>query len=278
MTNKPYNTSYLNNKNPKNSPQKKKNWKPLIYTFLGTFIVFFFVFTVLLPILSPQVVIPALSNEHSMSSVSSNDFKGRIDPRLNEIEQEENAGPPKLKMESPNSGNLSQQQPMSDRQNPDVTANSDAKANKNSSIYSEEPGEPQGSVPGEDDDSGYNSNIGTPENPDSADNTAVSHKKPPKLATSANIPPRPQASSQYSAETQKSSSMAKVVLGSYSTPMQARLVSDTLIEMDLNVTPFIKEKNGRYVLQVGSFSDPAKAESLVRELKSKSFDAKVVYD
>ncbi len=72
--------------------------------------------------------------------------------------------------------------------------------------------------------------------------------------------------------------MAKVVLGSYSTPMQARLVSDTLIEMDLNVTPFIKERNGRYVLQVGSFSDPSKAESLVRELKSKSFDARVVYE
>jgi len=72
--------------------------------------------------------------------------------------------------------------------------------------------------------------------------------------------------------------MAKVVLGSYATPMQARLVSDTLIEMDLNVAPFIKEKNGRYILQVGSFSDPAKAQGLVQELKSKSFDAKVVYE
>ena len=82
----------------KDNLQNKNNLKPLIFTFLGTFIVFFFAFTVLLPILTPQVNIPALTDEHSMDSVTSNDFKGRIDPRLSSIEQEEDTAPPKLKM------------------------------------------------------------------------------------------------------------------------------------------------------------------------------------
>lgn len=265
MNNRQFNREVSN----KNKNVKKNNLKPLIFTFLGTFIVFFFAFTVLLPILTPQVDIPALSDEHSLNSVTSNDFKGRLDPRLNSIEQEENVEPPKLKMEltKPNS-QKPEEQSVNNEQKPDET----------STIIA--PEEPQDSVPGEDNwDYGMDNKA-----PDNTTNTAKPGTTPPLKSTTkttkpvsiANIPPRPTASAQYRGETAKPITMTKVILGSYSTPMQARLVSDTLIEMDLNVTPFIKEKNGRYILQVGSFSDPVKAESLVQELKNKSFDAKVV--
>ena len=244
------------NKKPisKDNSQKKNNLKPLIFTFLGTFIVFFFAFTVLLPILTPQVDIPALTDEHSMGSVTSNDFKGRIDPRLSAIEQEENAAPPKLKMEIPKKDQqIQDQQATPDQQ---ITDGYPA---------SGEPQEPQDSISGEENNPDYNII-----QPQKTTNKAL------KPSTVANIPPRPQASQQYEGEAAKPITMAKVVLGSYSTPMQARLISDTLIEMDLNVAPFIKEKNGRYILQVGSFSDSAKAEGLVQELKSKGFDARTV--
>ena len=246
----------------KDNLQNKNNLKPLIFTFLGTFIVFFFAFTVLLPILTPQVNIPALTDEHSMDSVTSNDFKGRIDPRLSSIEQEEDTAPPKLKMEIPAKDQKAQdQQGSSAQQN---AANEDS--------VTDDPQEPQDSIPAEANNPDYN----VPDNYTKALPPQKTPNKVVKSATIANIPPRPQPSQQYAGETAKPVTMSKVVLGSYATPMQARLVSDTLIEMDLNVSPFIKEKNGRYVLQVGSFSDPAKAEGLVQELKSKGFDARAV--
>ena len=259
-----------------NSKQKKNNLKPLFFTFLGFFIVFFFAFTVLLPIITPQVGIPALTDQHSMSSVTSSDFKGRIDPRLKAIEEEENAAPPpKLKMEIPTNTE-------SQTENPDVIygQGSDDEA------MTDKMQEPANSIPGEDND--YNFNI-QKQIPDNALQQVKSKPKtteqPLKSASVANIPPRPQSLQQNQPQVASTSSnntgavksaTIKVVLGSYSTPMQARLVSDTLIEMDLNVSPFIKERNGRYVLQVGSFSDPAKADGLVQELKNKGFNASAV--
>jgi cell division protein FtsN len=249
--------------------QKKNNLKPLIFTFLGTFIVFFFAFTVLLPILTPQVDIPAFTDEHSMSSVTSNDFKGRIDPRLSAIEQQENTDPPKLKMELP----------IKDQQQEDQAAVDQQTANQDYAM--DQTQEPQNYVPGEENsgDGYYDYNTGkkVPNNINPA-STQKTANKTPKPVSIANIPPRPQSSPQYNGESTKPITMAKVVLGSYATPMQARLVSDTLIEMDLNVAPFIKEKNGRYVLQVGSFSDAAKADGLVQELQSKGFNARTVYE
>ncbi len=247
----------------KDNLQNKNNVKPLILTFLGTFVVFFFVFTVLLPIFTPQVDIPVLTDEHSMDSVTSNDFKGRIDPRLSSIEQEENTIPPKLKMENP----TKMQQSLNEQNSID---------NQNSDIYppSGDNREPQDITIDEASDIAYNNDINSTKT--AAFSTKKSLSKTVKSSNTANIPPRPQPYSQPQLETAKPITMSKVILGSYATPMQARLISDTLIEMDLNVAPFIKEKNGRYMLQVGSFSDPAKAENLVQELKNKGFDAKTV--
>jgi len=232
----------------KDNLQNKNNTKPLIYTFLGTFIVFFIAIMVLLPIISPDVNVPSMTEEHSLNSVNSNDFKGRLDPRLNSIEDEENTAPPKLKMEIP-----------------DKTQNTE-QGNQTPDERSEmvEPQEPQDVMP-----DGFSS-------PKTQVQTPKTTAKTAKPATTANIPPRPQTAQPYTAETTKPVAMSKVIMGSYSTPMQARLVSDTLIEMDMNVSPFIKERNGRYVLQVGSFSDTAKAEGLVQELKNKGFDARVI--
>jgi cell division protein FtsN len=254
--------------------KKKQNFKPLIFTFLGTFIVFFFAFTVILPIVSPKVDIPAFSDEHSMETTTSDDFKGRLDPRLSDIEAEEDSPTaPKLKMETPKKDAKAQ----------DVqTGLEEPQQEQTYQGYAEpqEPQEPQDITPPSEEDY-YNNNIQHYENPAKRQTAPVTPQKnvsrTTKVASTANIPPRPQSVQQYAAPA-RPVSMAKVVVGSYATPMQARLVSDTLIEMDLNVAPFIKEKNGRYVLQVGSFSDNSKAEGLVQDLRNKGFSAKVVQE
>jgi len=233
----------------KDNLQNKTNTKPLIYTFLGTFIVFFIGIMVVLPIISPDVNVPSMTEEHSLNSVNSNDFKGRLDPRLNSIEDEENTAPPKLKMETPDKLQNSQQA----NQSPDETS------------QMIEPQEPQDTMPDD---------FSVQKLQKTQTQTTKSAVKP--ASATANVPPRPQIAQPYVPETTKSVSMSKVLMGSYSTPMQARLISDTLIEMGMNVSPFIKERNGRYVLQVGSFSDSSKAEGLVQELKNKGFDARIV--
>ena len=229
---------------------------------------FFLTFTFLLPIYTPEVEIPALTDEHTISSVTSNDFKGRIDPRLNDIVQEENAPAPRLKMEIP------ENQSGQEDEGSDMLSSS-------SDIDSRQPQEPRSIMPWERTDSNYNMNIKTYEE-EQEEKTFRNQEKQPsgsaanqlKTANLSTILSRSMPLPQRS----RPIPMAKVILGGYPTPMQARLVSDTLIEMDLNVAPFIKEKDGQYILQVGSFSDPDKANSLAEELRKKSFNARVVYE
>lgn len=258
-------------KNEKIIIKKKSNLKPLFFTFAGTFILCFFTFTVLLPILTPVVEIPAFTDEYSISSVTSNDFKGRIDPRLSEIEQEENA-PPKLKME------ILRDKNQTSEPEPDSVG-----FNETAEVVTEQPGEPESRMPWEKINSGFNMNIKTYENyagtkKEKSSNYTVNQLQPVGISriTSRQVP-LPQRIKRIN-KIPRHDSTIKVILGSYETPMQARLVADALIETDFNVAPFIKENGGRYLLQLGSFSDAGSANSLVRKLQNKGFNARAVYE
>lgn len=68
----------------------------------------------------------------------------------------------------------------------------------------------------------------------------------------------------------------KVVVGSYSSIDQAKVAQSILQESGLGVTPFIKNIQGTYTLQVGSFSSEAKAQSLANELLKHNYPARIV--
>jgi cell division septation protein DedD len=71
-------------------------------------------------------------------------------------------------------------------------------------------------------------------------------------------------------------SINRVVVGSYSSIDDAKQAYDKMLDSNMNVAPIIKEKQGRYTLQVGAFSDKKRAETLVDELNNKNYAAKIV--
>lgn len=68
----------------------------------------------------------------------------------------------------------------------------------------------------------------------------------------------------------------KVFVGRYSTVEQARVAQSILQDSDVGVSPFIKNVNGTYTLQVGSFTDRSKADMLLNDLLNNSFPARIV--
>lgn len=70
--------------------------------------------------------------------------------------------------------------------------------------------------------------------------------------------------------------MSKVFVGSYPTIEQAIQAQNQLMSTTVSVSPFVKEVNGVYVLQAGSYADAGKAESVAREINSLGFHARVV--
>lgn len=68
----------------------------------------------------------------------------------------------------------------------------------------------------------------------------------------------------------------KVLVGKYSTLEQARVAQSILQDSDVGVSSFVKSMNGAYTLQVGSFTERAKAENLLNDLLSNSFPARIV--
>ncbi len=68
----------------------------------------------------------------------------------------------------------------------------------------------------------------------------------------------------------------KVVVGNYSTIEQAKVAQSILQESALGVSPFIKNINGTYTLQVGSFSSEEKAQTLTNELLKNNFPARII--
>lgn len=72
--------------------------------------------------------------------------------------------------------------------------------------------------------------------------------------------------------------MAKVYVGSYATIEQAIQAQNHLMETNLAISPFVKEVNGVYVLQVGSYANINKAESLVRDINAAGFSARLVQE
>ena len=70
----------------------------------------------------------------------------------------------------------------------------------------------------------------------------------------------------------------KVCVGKYSTVEQARVAQSILQDSEVGVSSFIKLINGSYTLQVGSFTERAKAEQLLNELVRNSFPARIIQE
>lgn len=92
----------------------------------------------------------------------------------------------------------------------------------------------------------------------------------------SHTPPRP--SGRELSTPFESPKMSKVLVGRYSTVEQAKVAQGILLDSGIDVSPFIKSVGGVYTLQVGSYSNRAKADSLASELLRNNFPARVVQE
>lgn len=70
--------------------------------------------------------------------------------------------------------------------------------------------------------------------------------------------------------------MSKVYIGYYTSIEQAITTQNKIMDAGLNINPFVKEVNGYYVVQAGSYSNKQKAQSVAGEISSLGFPAKVI--
>lgn len=76
---------------------------------------------------------------------------------------------------------------------------------------------------------------------------------------------------------QKSSDY-KVLVGKYQTAEQAQLAKSILRETSLGQNAFVKLVDNVYTIQIGSYSTSEQARTVVQELTTKSFPARVYYE
>ncbi len=91
-------------------------------------------------------------------------------------------------------------------------------------------------------------------------------------------PPTPVQSIQNKqpAPTADEFKMSKVYVGSYPTIEQAIQAQNKLMNTSISVSPFVKEVNGNYVLQAGSYANAHKADAVAKEISAAGFPARVV--
>ncbi|OGI19555.1 MAG: hypothetical protein A2287_07590 [Candidatus Melainabacteria bacterium RIFOXYA12_FULL_32_12] len=268
--------------NKKVPPQKlKPNKKKLFFIFFSAFMVFFFLCTFIASVLTPNIDVPALKDGQNLDSLTSEDFKGRIDPRLKSIELQEDVTPASSDTENPfkkkdTESTISQDEIILDSQVTDTNMEEP----QTSSEFNE-----FDQVPFDN-----NRNSSTTRDQSQIQKPAQTQQNQIKKAQPVIKTPSPTIPEQKPNQggglmlrdkikvERESISMSKVVVGGYASPSEAKRVSEELMRTNLNITPFIKESNGIYSLQVGSFSNQQKAEILVNELKKRSVPAKIIQD
>jgi len=105
----------------------------------------------------------------------------------------------------------------------------------------------------------------------------IDEEKPTVKPTSVPQPkPSVTSAQKTTTETTSTPTSIKVVVGNYHSLDQAKVAQSILQESALGVSPFIKNINGIYTLQVGSFSSEEKAQALTNELLKNNFPARII--
>lgn len=273
----------LGENNNKKTTKVRVDKKRLFFVFLGVFVIFFFVFTFIGSSLTPSIDVPAINeSDEAVPSFGSNDFRGRIDPRLNEIEMNEDSPTPAFS--SPTSNGYSGSSGIPSKR-PSVQGKAPQQV-----IY-DEPIDGYSSQDGGDTvpyNNGRNSDVLSP---DALQSHVRSEQpqRPPKPATVKRTTPAATPQDQNIELRDKVDENAppvpissldknKVIVGNCANPEKAEALADSLIETNPNLSPFIIERNGKYVLQVGSFSNLKKAQAFSNELQKYNIASQVIQD
>lgn len=249
----------------KETKKIKVDKKRLFFVFFVAFMVFFFLSTIIVSLLSPSIDIPAMKNSDDFSSISSDDFKGRIDPRLKNIETQEV------------NGNKTSQSALGD--NAKQNADKNAKTTEQFQYLDDGSYDPDSPNAVKYENANNYDNNGNPVGNASGKTAGTVNKqvkptdKQAVLKQGSALILRDKVN-----EDRVQSGMSRIMIGSYSNPDEAKKASDEISKSNPNLYPFVRENNGSYSLQVGSFSDSQKAENFANDLRRKNLSPVIVKD
>lgn len=225
---------------PKNNGLQNAKNKRVIYLFFATFFFSMFIVGFIIKTLSPSVDVEIGDNvENSQEVESPDEPQSGIDDRLKWIQFEDNM--------------------------PGVSKRIEEKE-----VSSDDP-----SMQGDDITNSADEKVRDAKNSSQTDSKTLQNSKSQKMA-----PPVPTTTEAVRNVNASSAplKMTKVYIGSYSSIEQAISVQNKLIDANLNVSPFVKEVNGYYVVQVGSYANRQKAQTLYSEVTSMGFPAKMTVE
>ena len=73
-------------------------------------------------------------------------------------------------------------------------------------------------------------------------------------------------------------SVSKVYVGNFDEIEDAIRIQHKISQEESDIVPFIKSINGVYVVQIGSFNDPEKANSLLNRMRNKGYNSRIVIE
>ena len=246
-----YDYDYNQPPKKKKTKKKKNNVAKLLFIFISTFFGVLIIFLLLAKMLKPAVDIPEVaSGNNNLPQPSEEDsFRQRIDSSLVDIFNDE-------KFPQALVPNEDQSQKQQDDSSEDKTA------------------EP-------------NDNQTQPQNPFDDDFFKDDYNKTSKNATdtsntqreSVPIPPAPVPGPKQIEPAQPQKIIAptyKVLVGSFATPEEARLLAKEMTSDGYSVTPFIRLINGKYAVQAGSFNDVERARATANTLNHYYDGVKII--
>lgn len=246
---------YDYNQPPKNKKSKKKknNVAKLLFIFISTFFGVLIIFLLLAKMLTPAVDIPEVaSGNNNLPQPSEEDsFRQRIDSSLFDISNDEKF-PQAL---VPNEDKTQKQQ-------------DESPEDKNTELNDKQT-QPQN--PFEDDffKDDYNNSSKNTEDTSSSSSQRASVPMPPA--------PVPSPKQIEPAQPQKIIAPTyKVLVGSFATPEEARLLAKEMSSDGYSVTPFIRLINGKYAVQAGSFNDVERARATANTLNHYYDGVKII--
>lgn len=246
-----YDYDYNQPPKKKKTKKKKNNVAKLLFIFISTFFGVLIIFLLLAKMLKPAVDIPEVaSGNNNLPQPSEEDsFRQRIDSSLVDIFNDEKF-PQAL---VPN-------EVQSQKQQDDSSEDKTAEPNDNQT-------QPQNPF---DDDFFKDDYNKTSENATGTSNTQ---------RESVPIPPAPVPGPKQIEPAQPQKIIAptyKVLVGSFATPEEARLLAKEMTSDGYSVTPFIRLINGKYAVQAGSFNDVERARATANTLNHYYDGVKII--
>lgn len=242
--------------------KNKRTKRRLFMLFLTTFSTVLMFFLIIANLITPDIDIPALNNDYDkMSDVRSSDFKKRIDSRLEQIKVDDD-GPTRIVEKQQKSKEI----PKKEEKEEDIIKNFFANAEKikDDIIKLDFSGEQNAEPPVPE---------SAPDEPEPIEPPKPAPKKVEVTERPAAPPPPPAPYPPVQVKPQR----YKVLVGQFNSPEEARRLSET-ISKSSGVRPFIRNHNGKYCVQVGSYAQAQKAQGIANSYQMKSYQVKVIND